>query len=74
MVLARNTYRFSVLLVGYAIAYEIGAGAAVFGLGLGGVALLFGTVVHYVDGPDDPDGSESTGGEEGGDDGQGTDE
>ena len=54
MVLARNTYRFSLLLVGYGIASgldDIGAyeaeGIALLGLGLGGFALLAGTASHY---------------------------
>ena len=67
MVLARNTYRFSLLLVGYGIASgldDIGAydaeGIALLGLGLGGFALLVGTVSHYgagavEDGGDGPD-------------------
>jgi hypothetical protein len=64
MVLARNTYRFSLLLVGYAIASgldDIGAydaeGIALLGLGLGGFALLAGTISHYGAGADEGSGA-----------------
>jgi hypothetical protein len=60
VVLARNTYRFALLLVGYGIASgidDLGAhsaqGPALLGLGLGGVALLCGTLAHYAGGPAD---------------------
>ena len=84
MVLARNTYRFSLLLVGYGIASgldDIGAydaeGIALLGLGLGGFALLAGTVSHYAAGAaeDGEDGPDRTGGRDtrdgGGDGGDG---
>jgi hypothetical protein len=58
--LARNTYRFALLLVGYGIASgidDLGAysaeGPALIGLGLGGVALLCGTLADYAGGPAD---------------------
>jgi hypothetical protein len=60
VVLARNTYRFALLLVGYGIASgidDLGAysaeGPALVGLGLGGVALLCGTLAHYAAAPAD---------------------
>jgi len=60
VVLARNTYRFALLLVGYGIASgidDLGAysaeGPALVGLGLDGVALLCGTLAHYAAAPAD---------------------
>jgi hypothetical protein len=69
VVLARNAYRFALLLTGYGIASgidDLGAysaeGPALLGLGLGGLALLAGTLTHYASGSNGP-----------GDDGDGVD-
>ena len=64
MVLARNTYRFSLLLVGYAIAYELGADGAVIGFGLGTFALVAGTLAHYAGTPA-PEGTDAGAGDSG---------
>ena len=71
MVLARNTYRFALLLVGYAVASgldDIGAyhsqGIALLALGIGGFALFVGTLAHYVPEGRDADGGDgATGGD-----------
>ena len=94
MSLARNTYRFALLLVGYGIASgidDLGAysaeGPALLGLGLGGVALLCGTLASYAggpahgrdgtagerEGPDDPRDGDGHDGRHGGDDPDGED-
>ena len=73
MVLARNTYRFGLLVIGYAIAEGIdtmgGYGAArlaVVGFGIGAIGLFGGTLAHLARGP-----SGDPAARDGGDDGDG---
>ena len=75
MVLARNTYRFALLFVGYGIASgidDLGAysaeGPALIGLGLGGLALVGGTLAHYSGGGPDGDWGPDDGGDRTADD------
>jgi hypothetical protein len=69
MVLARNTYRFGLLVVAYAIASGIDTmggygveGIAALGLGIGSLGLFGGTLAHLARGPDDGGGDGATGG------------
>ena len=87
MVLARNTYRFGLLVIGYAIAEGIdtmgGHGAArlaVVGFGIGAVGLFGGTLAHLARGPggdrsarDGGDGGDGQGGADGADEAEGDD-
>lgn len=76
MVLARNTYRFALLLVGYGIASgldDLGAyDAELFaslGLAIGSLALLGGTVAHVSEGSGDSAASSDSDSPDGRDDG-----
>jgi hypothetical protein len=75
MDLARNTYRFGLLVVAYAIASGIDTaggygvdGIAAFGFGIGALGLFGGTLAHLARGSegqdesDGPDGEDDTGG------------
>jgi len=79
MVLARNTYRFGLLVIAFSIAEGVrtmgGYGANLAGLGLlvGSLGLFGGTLAHFARGPPG-DGNGGTDPKTGGDDGNGDDD